>query len=628
MAKIQFKAESRKLLDLMINSIYTHREIFLRELLSNASDAIDKLHFKSLTDSSIQSDFSIRIETDKKNRTLSITDTGIGMTKDELESNLGTIAKSGSLDFKTQNPNDALDIIGQFGVGFYSAFMVADAVTVDSKAYHSESSYCWKSEGADGYTVEKSDKQNIGTTIILHIKEDSSEETYSEFLDEFTIKRLVKKYSDYLRYPIKMECEHSRKKEGAKDDDENAWETYKTLDTLNSMTPIWKKSKKDLTDEEINAFYKDKFSDFENPAKVIQSKIEGTATYSSMLFIPSSPPFNYYTKDFEKGLQLYSSGVLIMEKCSELLPDYFSFVKGLVDSEDLSLNISRETLQHNRQLRIIAKSLEKKIRNELSLWLKNDREGYEKFFKNFGLQLKYGAYASYGADKDKLKDLLLFESSNENKLTTIAEYVSRMKDGQENIYYACGDSAEKISRMPQIESVKDAGYEVLFLTDGIDEFTIKILAEYDKKKFKNIASDDVNLEDDEKNKETEEKSKQHDSLFKLMKENLKDKVLDVKLSNRLKNGAVCLTTSGEMSIEMEKVLNAMPTANHKVKAQRVLEINPNHPIFEKLCELERSDKEKLKEYSELLYVQAALIEGIAPEDPVEFGNKISKIMAQ
>ena len=383
-----------------------------------------------------------------------------------------------------------------------------------------------------------------------------------------------------------------------------------------------------MTDEEINAFYKDKFSDFENPAKVIQSKIEGTATYSSMLFIPSSPPFNYYTKDFEKGLQLYSSGVLIMEKCSELLPDYFSFVKGLVDSEDLSLNISRETLQHNRQLRIIAKSLEKKIRNELSLWLKNDREGYEKFFKNFGLQLKYGAYASYGADKDKLKDLLLFESSNENKLTTIAEYVSRMKDGQENIYYACGDSAEKISRMPQIESVKDAGYEVLFLTDGIDEFTIKILAEYDKKKFKNIASDDVNLEDDEKNKETEEKSKQHDSLFKLMKENLKDKVLEVKLSNRLKNGAVCLTTSGEMSIEMEKVLNAMPTANHKVKAQRVLEINPNHPIFEKLCELERSDKEKLKEYSELLYVQAALIEGIAPEDPVEFGNKISKIMAQ
>ena len=550
------------------------------------------------------------------------------MTKDELESNLGTIAKSGSLDFKTKNPDDALDIIGQFGVGFYSAFMVADAVTVDSKAYQSDSSYCWKSEGADGYTIEKSDKQNIGTTITLHIKEDSDEETYSEFLDEFTIKRLVKKYSDYLRYPIKMECEHSRKKEGAKDDDENSWETYKTLDTLNSMTPIWKKSKKDLTDEEINSFYKDKFSDFENPAKVIQSKTEGTATYSSMLFIPSSPPFNYYTKDFEKGLQLYSSGVLIMEKCSELLPDYFSFVKGLVDSEDLSLNISRETLQHNRQLKIIAKSLEKKIRNELTLWLKNDREGYEKFFKNFGLQLKYGAYASYGADKDKLKDLLLFESSNENKLTTIAEYVSRMKDGQENIYYACGDSAEKISRMPQIESVKDAGYEVLFLTDGIDEFTIKILAEYDKKKFKNVASDDINLEDDEKNKETEEKSKQHDSLFKLMKENLKDKVLDVKLSNRLKNGAVCLTTSGEMSIEMEKVLNSMPAADHKVKAQRVLEINPNHPIFEKLCELERSNKEKLKEYSELLYVQAALIEGIAPEDPVEFGNKISKIMAQ
>lgn len=625
--KTQFKAESKKLLDLMINSIYTHKEIFLRELLSNASDAIDKLHFKSLTNSSIESDFSIEIKIDKKNRILSISDTGIGMTREELEANLGTIAKSGSLDFKTTNKNDALDIIGQFGVGFYSAFMVADKVTVDTKSYESGEASRWISEGADGYNIEKSDKQNLGTTVTLHIKKDSDDENYSEFLDEFTIKRLVKKHSDYLRYPIKMECEHSRKKEDAKDNDENAWETYKTLDTLNSMTPIWKKNKKDLSDEEINQFYKDKFADFENPAKVIQSRTEGTATYSSMLFIPSIPPFNYYTKDFEKGLQLYSSGVLIMEKCPELLPDYFSFVKGLVDSEDLSLNISRETLQHDRQLKIIAKSLEKKIKNELSNWLKNDRENYEKFFKNFGLQLKYGVYASYGANKDKLKDLLLFKSSNENKLTTISEYVSRMKEKQQEIYYACGDNVEKISRMPQIEFIRDAGYEILYLTDDIDEFTIKMLDEYDKKKFKNVASGDINLDTEEKVKENEEKLKQHSNLFEIMKEALKDKVSDVKLSNRLKNGAVCLTTSGEMSIEMEKVLNSMPT-DHKVKAQRVLEINGNHAIFQKLCDLEKTDQDKLKEYAELLYIQAALIEGISPEDPVDFGNKISQIMAK
>lgn len=625
--KTQFKTESKKLLDLMINSIYTHKEIFLRELLSNASDAIDKLHFKSLTDSSIKSDFSIEIKIDKENRILSITDTGIGMTKDELESNLGTIAKSGSLDFKTANKNDALDIIGQFGVGFYSAFMVADKVTVDTKSCESKEASRWTSEGADGYIIEQSDKENLGTTVTLHIKKDSDEENYSEFLDEFTIKRLVKKHSDYLRYPIKMECEHSRKKEDAKDDDENAWETYKTLDTLNSMTPIWKKNKKDLSDEEINQFYKDKFMDFENPAKVIQSKTEGTATYSSMLFIPSVAPFNYYTKDFEKGLQLYSSGVLIMEKCAELLPDYFSFVKGLVDSEDLSLNISRETLQHNRQLKIIAKSLEKKIKNELSNWLKNDRENYEKFFKNFGLQLKYGVYASYGANKDKLKDLLLFKSSKENKLTTIYEYVSRMKETQQEIYYACGDSVEKISRMPQIESIRDTGYEILYLTEDIDEFTIKMLDEYDNKKFKNVASGDINLNTEEQIKENEEKLKKHSNLFDIMKETLKDKVSDVKLSNRLKNGAVCLTTSGEMSIEMEKVLNAMPTDN-KVKAQRVLEINGNHAIFKKLCDLEESNQEQLKEYAELLYIQAALIEGISPEDPVDFGNKVSQIMAK
>lgn len=627
MAKKQFKAESKRLLDLMINSIYTHKEIFLRELLSNSSDAIDKLHFKSLTDTSIKSDFSIQIDINKEKRTLSITDTGIGMSKEELENNLGIIAKSGSFEFKKENKDDSIDIIGQFGVGFYSAFMVADEVVVETKAYGSDKAYCWKSSGADGYTITDCDKQDIGTIITLHIKEDTEDENYSEFLDEFKIKMLVKKYSDYLRYPIKMECEHSRKKENAKENDENAWEQYKTLDTLNSMIPLWKKNKKDILDEELNGFYKDKFGDYADPAKVIQSKTEGTATYTAMLFIPSTTPFNYYTKDFEKGLQLYSSGVLIMDKCAELLPDYFSFVKGLVDSEDLSLNISREMLQHDKQLKIIAKSLEKKIKNELLSWIKNDREGYEKFFNNFGLQIKYGIYSSYGANKNELKDLVMFTSSKDNKLSTIAEYVSRMKDDQKEIYYACGETIEKIARMPQIELVKDKGYEIFYLTDDIDEFAIKMLMEYDGKTFKNIASGDLDIETEEEKKQAKEKSEQYNELFKTMQEALKDKVEEVKLSSRLKNGAVCLTSVGDMSIEMEKVLNAMPS-DHKVKAQRVLEINGDHPIFKKLCDLEKSNPNKLKDYANLLYTQAALIEGISPEDPVDFSNKLASLMAE
>lgn len=627
MAKRQFKAESKRMLDLMINSIYTHKEIFLRELLSNASDAIDKLRFKSLTDTSIQSDYRIRLDVDKEKRTLTITDSGIGMTKDELNNNLGVIAKSGSLDFKTENKDDDLDIIGQFGVGFYSAFMVAEKVSVLTRAYASDTAYLWESSGADGYSIKESEKDSLGSVITLQLKEDTESENYSEFLDEYRIKELVKKYSDYLRYPIQMECEKSRKKEGAKDDDPDAFETYTEEETLNSMTPIWKKDKKDVTDEELSGFYKDKFADFSDPSKVIRSKTEGTATYTALMFIPSRPPHDYYSKDFEKGLQLYSSGVLIMEKCSELLPDHFSFVKGLVDSEDLSLNISREMLQHDRQLKVMAKSIEKKVKNELSAWLKKDRKEYEEFFKNFGLQLKFGMYSAYGAYKDDLKDLIIFTSSFENKYATLAEYVSRMKEDQKEIYYACGENVQKIERMPQIEAVKDKGFEVLYLTDDVDEFALKMLMEYDGKQFKNIAAGDLDLETDEEKKQAEEKAKEHKDLVEVMKSALEDKVSDIKISTRLKSGAVCLTSSGDMSIEMEKVLNAMPTGQ-KVKAQRVLEINADHAIFKKLCDLYGKDDKKVKQYAQLLYTQAAMIEGISPEDPVEFSNKICEIMSE
>lgn len=628
MEKIKFKAESKRLLDLMINSIYTNREIFLRELLSNASDAVDKLHFKSLTDSKIKSDFSIFIELDKKNRTISIIDNGIGMTKQELENNLGTIAHSGSLQFKSKNENsDALKIIGQFGVGFYSAFMVSKKVKVETKAYGQNEAFLWQSEGVDGFTIEKIDKQNFGTKIVLELKDNTETENYDEFLDEFTIKNLVKKYSDYLEYPIKMECEHSRKKEGAKENDENAFETYKTIDTLNSMTPIWKKDKKDLTPELINEFYKNKFFDFSNPAKTIQFKTEGVATFSAMLFIPSSTPFNYYTKDYEKGLQLYSNGVLINEKCADLLSDYFSFVKGVVDSSDIDLNISRETLQKNNQMNLIAKSIEKKIRNELLNWQKNNRAEFEKFFKNFGTQLKYGIYANYGANKDKLQDLIMFYSSETKKNTTLSEYVARMKPDQNEIYYACGENVSKIENMPQMEFIKDKKFEVLFLMEEIDEFAIKALNEFSGKKFVNITSNELNFESETEKKANEETTKQNESLLKILKETLKDKVSDVKISSRIKNCAVCLTTQGDISMEMEKVLNAMPN-NQKVSSNKILEINKNHEIFNKLRELEKTNKNQLKLYANLLYSQAALIEGIIPENPVDFSNCLTEIMAK
>lgn len=626
MTKTEFKAESKKLLNLMINSIYTNKEIFLRELLSNASDATDKLHFKSLTDSKIKSNFEIKIEVDKENRKLKIIDNGIGMTKKELENNLGTIAKSGSLDFKEKNEKDAANIIGQFGVGFYSAFMVAEKVEVLTKSYEEEKAYLWESEGVEGYTIKESEKSTIGTTITLTLKKDDENYNYSNFLQEYYLTSLVKKYSDYLKYPIKMECEHTRKKENAKEDDKDAFETYKTLDTLNSITPLWDKNKNEVTEQELNDFYKEKFQDFQDPLKTIFYKTEGTATFSSILFIPKAPPFNYYTKEFKKDLKLYCNGVLIMENCTDLLPEYFGFVKGMVDSKDLSLNISREILQKTKQLQVIAKNLEKKVKSELSSWLKNNRTEYEKFFDNFGVSLKYGLYSSYGANKENLKDLVLFKSSFNGNYVTLKEYVSRMKENQNEIYYACGESYEKIKNMPQIEFIKDKGYEVLFFTHEVDEFSIKMLSEYEGKKFKNITSEEVNLETQEEKTKAEETTKQYKDLFTKMQEALKDKVLEVKLSNKLKNSAACLSTKGEISIEMEKVLNAMPNSN-KVKSQKILEINENHKIFKKLCELEKNNPEKLKQYSKILYDCAALMEGISPENPVEFLNEVSDIMA-
>lgn len=630
MEKIQFKAESKKLLDLMINSIYTNKEIFLRELLSNASDAIGKLRFKALTDTTIKTpEFQIFIKLDKQNRTISISDNGIGMTKPELEQNLGTIAQSGSLNFKTQNKNkeDAAKIIGQFGVGFYSAFMIAKKVEVETKAWGQNEAFLWESEGVDGYTIKPSQRQDFGTTITLKLRDNNDDEKYDKFLDEFTIKNLVKKYSDYIEYPIKMECEHSQKKEGAKDDDPDAFETVKTIDTLNTMKPIWRKNKNELTSNEVNEFYKSKFFDFTDPAKVIQFKTEGIATYSAMLFIPSNTPFNYYTKEYVKGLQLYSNGVLITEKCSDLLPDYFSFVKGIVDSIDIQLNISRETLQQNKQVQLIAKNIEKKIRTELLNWQKNNRAEYEKFFKNFGTQLKYGIYANYGANKEKLQNLLIFYSSETKSQTTLSEYVTRMKPDQNEIYYAFGETIEKIENMPQMEFVKEKNFEVLFLTEDIDEFAIKALVEFESKKFVNITSNELNFESEAEKKENEETAKQNENLIKILKDELKDKISDVKISGRIKNCAVCLTTEGEISIEMERILNAMPN-NQKVQSKKILEINKNHAIFKKLCELEKTDIEKLKLYANLLYSQAALIEGIIPKNCVEFSNKLTEIMAK
>lgn len=630
----QFKAESKRLLDLMINSIYTHKEIFLRELISNASDAIDKLYYHALSDGTTglnRDDFSIELSIDKDNRTLTITDNGCGMTKEELENNLGVIAKSGSLAFKQENEaKEDIDIIGQFGVGFYSAFMVASNVKVYSRAYGSDEAYVWESNGAEGYTVEPCEKESNGTQIVLTIKEDTEDEKYSEFLESYRIQELVRKYSDYIRYPIRMEVEKTRMKEkaeGEEPDEEKApeYETYTEIETLNSMVPIWRKNKNELTDEDYNSFYKEKFFDYSDPLKVIHTYTEGAATYHALLFIPAKAPYNYYTRDYEKGLKLYASGVLIMDSCKDLLPDHFSFVKGLVDSEDLSLNISREMLQHDRQLKVIASRLEKKIKSELLSMLKNDREKYEEFFKNFGLQLKYGVYNGFGANKELLQDLLLFYSSSEQKLVTLEEYVSRMKEDQKYIYYAGGESREQIEKLPQTELVKEKGYEILYLTDDVDEFALQMMHDYNEKEFKSVSASDLDLESEEEKKEFEKQAEENKDLLTFMKDALDGKVKAVVLSKRLKSHPVCLSNEGMLSIEMEKILNAMPN-DQKVKAERVLEINASHPIFEKLAKLYAEDQEKLKTYAQLLYTQAELIEGMPVEDPVAFSNAVCELM--
>ena len=627
MGNKQFKAESKRLLDLMINSIYTNKEIFLRELISNASDAIDKLYYRSLTDKKLKinkDDLKIQIELNKEERTLSIIDNGCGMTEEELDKNLGTIAKSGSLAFKEENEKKKdIDIIGQFGVGFYSAFMVSDLVTVESKSVDSDKAYVWKSKGVEGYSIEPIDKDSIGTKITLHIKEDSEEEKYSQFLEEYTIQEIVKKYSDYISYPIQMEVEHSRKKEGT----ENEYEQYKELETINSMTPIWKRNKKKIKEDEYDNFYTEKFHDYEKPLKVIHTAVEGQYKYNSLLFIPSHLPYDYYTKEYEKGLQLYANGVLIMEKCEDLLPDYFGFVKGLVDSEDLSLNISREMLQHDRQLRIIAKNIENKIKSELENMLKNERDKYEQFFMNFGVQLKYGTYNDYGMNKDKLQDLLLFYSSTEKKLVTLAEYVERMKEEQKTIYYASGETIDKIDLLPQVELLKDKGYEVLYLTDNVDEFVLQVIQTYKEKTFQNACSDKLDLDTEEEKEELKKKNEESKDMFTAMKEIIKDEVQDIRFTHRLKNHPVCLTSEGAISVEMEKTLNQMPN-NQGVKAQTILEINENHEIAKKLKELYAEDKDMLAKYTKVLYAQARLIEGLTIENPTEISNLMCDIMTK
>ena len=603
MTNKQFKAESKRLLDLMINSIYTNKEIFLRELISNASDAIDKLHYRSLTDKNIKlnkDDLKIRIDIDKDAKTLSITDNGCGMTEEELDNNLGTIARSGSLAFKEENEKkEDIDIIGQFGVGFYSSFMVSDLVTVESKSVDSEKAYKWTSKGVEGYSIEECEKKDIGTKITLHIKEDTEDEKYSEFLDSYKIQQIIKTYSDYIRYPIQMEVEHSKKKEGT----ENEYETVKETETINSMTPIWKKDKKKIKNEEYENFYMDKFRDYDKPLKVIHHHIEGQYNYDCLMYIPSHLPYDYYTKDYEKGLQLYSNGVLIMEKCGDLLPDYFGFVKGLVDSEDLSLNISREMLQNDRSLRIISKNIENKIRTELENMLKNERDKYEQFFNIFGTQLKFGTYNDYGINKDKLQDLLLFYSSTEKKLVTLKEYVERMKEDQKVIYYACGETIDKIDMLPQVELLKDKGFEILYLTENIDEFVFQVLMNYNEKTFQNASSDKLDLDTDEEKEKLKKANEESKDMFNEMKEVIKEEVQDIRFTHRLKNHPVCLTSEGAISVEMEKTLSQMPN-NQGVKAQTILEINEEHEIANKLKDLYKNDKEMLKKYTKVLYARS------------------------
>ena len=623
----QFKAESKRLLDLMINSIYTNKEIFLRELLSNASDAIDKLYYQSLTDKSIKvnkKDLCIKIEIDKENRLLKIIDTGIGMNKEELENNLGMIAKSGSLQFKEENEKKKdVNIIGQFGVGFYSSFMVSDDVTVISKKYNEEDAYKWESTGAEGYTITKDEKDTYGTTIILKIKSDNGEYNYSDFLDTYTIETLVKKYSDYIRYPIKMNVTRRELKKGSKDE----YEDVTKEETLNSMIPLWKKDKNKITEEEYNNFYQSKFYDYENPIKVIHTSVEGMTSYKAILFLPAHAPFDYYSKEYEKGLALYSNGVLIMDKCSDLLPDYFGFVKGVVDSDDLSLNISREILQQDRQLKLIASNIEKKIKSELESMLKDERDKYEKFFKEFGMQLKLGVYNDYGMHKDELKDLLLFYSSKDEKYITLKEYVSSMKDDEENIYYACGETIDKINMLPQVEKVKDKGYNILYLTEYVDEFAIKSLMEYEGKKFVNVSEENLDLDTEEEKEEIKKINDENKEMLNSMKEIIGSDISDVRFTHRLKNHPVCLVSEGPVSIEMQKVLNAMPT-DKNINAKIILEINSSHKIADKLKELYKSDKEKFNEYTKILYSQSRLIEGLSIENPTEISNLICDLLSK
>ena len=622
MEKREFKAESKRLLDIVINSIYTNREIFLRELISNASDAIDKVYYKTLGDSSLtfnKDDYYIKIKPNKEERTLTISDKGIGMTKAELDENLGVIAKSGSLQFKKENEiKDGFDIIGQFGVGFYSGFLVADKITVITKAFGADKAYKWESDGVDGYTISEAEKDSFGTDIILHLKANDEDENYDEFLEEYKLKSLIKKYSDFIRYPIKLDVTKSRVKEGT----ENKHEEYVEEETVNSMVPLWRRNKNELTDDDYNNFYVEKRFGFDKPLRHMHISVDGMISYNSILYIPENIPYDYYTKEYEKGLELYSNGVLIMEKCSELLPDYFGFVKGIVDSQDLSLNISREMLQHDRQLSRIAKNIKTKIKNELESMMKNDRESYEKFYKSFGRQLKYGVYDDFGMNKDELKDLLMFYSSKEKKMVSLAEYVERMAEDQKYIYYAVGESNERIEKMPQTEMVLDKGYEILYFTEDVDEFAIKMLMNYKEKEFKSVSSGDLGIESEEENKKENEENK---GIFEAMKEALGEKISAVKASSRLKNYPVCLSSEGEVSIEMEKILSAMPN-NQGVKAQKVLEVNTNHEVFNSLKDALENDKDKFNLYTKLLYNQALLVEGLSIEDPVDFTNDICKLM--
>ena len=626
MAMKEFKSESKRLLDLMINSIYTNKDIFLRELISNASDALDKLYYRGLTDKDVKvnkEDLEINIEYDKDKRTLKIIDNGCGMTKEELESNLGTIAKSGSLSFKENMTKDEkIDIIGQFGVGFYSAFMVSDKITVKSLSVDSDKAYSWKSTGADGYEIKECKKKERGTVIKLHLKEDDDETNYSKYLDEYELKNLVRKYSDYISFPIKMECTHHE----LKDEEKHKYEDHKEIETLNSMVPIWKKDKSEVTDADYENFYMDKFSDYDKPLKVISTSVEGMASFKALLFIPSHAPYDYYTQDYEKGLSLYSNGVLIMEKCADLLPDYFSFVKGVVDSEDLSLNISREMLQESQSMKIIAKNIESKIRRELEAMLKDDRETYISFFKTFGVQLKYGVYNNYGQDKDKLKDLVMFYSSKHERLITLKEYVDEMKENQDSIYYASGASIDKINALPQVEQVKDKDYDILYLTDYVDEFCITAIQNYEDKKFVNVSDGSLDLETEEEKEQTKKVNEDMKDLLKEMCDEIKE-VNEVKFSNKLKSHPVCLTTKGDVSIEMQKVFDAMPN-DMGIKAQTILEINEKHPIAEKLKSLYETDKEEFKKYTKILYSEARMIAGLPIDNPTEISRLICEVISK